>query len=232
MTIKEVHATIEAFGAATKRAIKAGFDGVELHGANTYLIQQFFSPHSNRRTDKYGGDRQRRLTFINELLDSVFRAVAQHANRPFIVGYRFSPEEFTNPGITLEDTLTLVDTLSGFRLDYLHVSLDDHHRISIAKNFQEQRILTYIHQAIAGKKPLVGVGGVRTREDVADVLRDAELVAIGQQLLVDPDWPHKLATGADQDMVTAEFKDAIKFVPFNAPLYNFLVERYQSTPNI
>ena len=68
LTEQEVYQTIEDFAQAAKRAIIAGFDGVELHGANTYLIQQFFSPHSNRRNDQFGGDVKKRITFIDLLV--------------------------------------------------------------------------------------------------------------------------------------------------------------------
>ena len=71
----EILETIKAFGEATRRAIEAGFDGVELHGANTYLIQQFFSPHSNRREDQWGGSLENRYRFIDEVVKSVFQAV-------------------------------------------------------------------------------------------------------------------------------------------------------------
>lgn len=232
MTNAEVYATIAAFGDATHRAIQAGFDGVELHGANTYLLQQFFSPHSNRRTDEFGGSIDKRYTFIEKTLESVFAAVDQYADRPFIVGYRFSPEEFTNPGITFEDTGYLVNKLVQTKLDYLHVSLDNYKRVSIADNYKNQTILEYLHRMIDNKKPLIGVGGVRTREDVQNVLGSADLVAVGQQMLVDPDWPLKLANNADDAMINDEFKDAIEYTPLNAPLYDFLVERYGSIPNI
>ena len=68
MSEDEILETIKAFGEATRRAIEAGFDGVELHGANTYLIQQFFSPHSNRREDQWGGSLENRYRFIDEVL--------------------------------------------------------------------------------------------------------------------------------------------------------------------
>ncbi|MFQ6734231.1 oxidoreductase [Virgibacillus tibetensis] len=64
MTEEEINETITAFGEATRRAIKAGWDGMEIHGANTYLIQQFFSPHSNRRTDQWRGSVQKRMNFL------------------------------------------------------------------------------------------------------------------------------------------------------------------------
>ena len=68
MSEEEIVETIQAFGKATRRAIESGFDGIELHGANTYLIQQFFSPHSNRREDQWGGSLENRYRFIEELL--------------------------------------------------------------------------------------------------------------------------------------------------------------------
>lgn len=111
LTEREIKNIIEAFGAAARRAIEAGFDGVEIHGANTYLIQQFFSPHSNRRTDKWGGTLEKRMTFPLAVIDKVKEAVNAYASNPFIVGYRISPEEIENPGITMEDTLSFVDVL-------------------------------------------------------------------------------------------------------------------------
>ena len=232
MSIDEIHATIAAFGEATRRAIQAGFDGIELHGANTYLIQQFFSPHSNRRTDEYGGHTpQARFRFIDELLKAVFAAVDQYADRPFIVGYRFSPEEFEEPGIRLEDTLWLLSQLRESRLDYVHVSLNNYDRVSRDSQYQDKSIMTYVHEALQGKLPLVGVGGVRTRDDVKTVLQTAELVAVGQQLLYDPTWAVKLAKNADDTMVTAPFEEAVEVTPLNRPLYEFAAARYHSVIN-
>ncbi len=130
LTVPEIQAIVTAFGEATRRAIQAGFDGVELHGANTYLLQQFFSPHSNRRTDDYGGDRTRRYRFIHEVIDAVFAAVDRYATRPFLVGYRVSPEEYETPGIRVADTLWLLKQLGDTRLDYVHLSLNDYTRVA------------------------------------------------------------------------------------------------------
>lgn len=232
MTVAEIHTTIQAFGDATRRAIQAGFDGIELHGANTYLIQQFFSPHSNRRTDDYGGSREKRYRFIKELLASVFAAVDQYATRPFVVGYRVSPEEFETPGIRFADTLWLLAQLRESRLDYVHLSLNAYDRVARDPEHQAQSLLAYAHDALAGKMPLIGVGGVRTRQDVENVLADAEVVAVGQQLLYDPTWAVKLAQGHDAAMLSVPFKDAVDFVPLNTPLHNFAAARYQKPVNI
>ena len=226
MTVDEIHATIAAFGEATRRAIQAGFDGIELHGANTYLIQQFFSPHSNRRTDEYGGSREKRYRFIKELLASVFAAVDQYADRPFIVGYRFSPLEFEEPGIRFDDTLWLLEQLKSSRLDYLHMSLNRFDRSE--KGAADTRsMLARAHELLAGSVPLIGVGGVRTHADVEAVLQDADAVAIGQQLLYDPTWSVKLAKGLDDAMLTADFEDALKFTPLNQPLHDFALSMVQ-----
>lgn len=227
MTIDEIHETVIAFGDATRRAIQAGFDGVELHGANTYLLQQFFSPHSNRREDEYGGSREKRYRFIKEVLDSVFAAVEKYANRPFLVGYRVSPEEFETPGIRFDDTLWLLDQLKATNLDYVHLSLNAYDRVTRDKQHDQKPMLAYVHEQLAGQLPLIGVGGVRTREDVNNVLQNAELVAIGQQLLYDPSWAVKLATGADDAMLQVPFSEAVKFVPLNTPLHDFAAARYQ-----
>lgn len=232
MTTADVQATVAAFGAATRRAIQAGFDGIELHGANTYLFQQFFSPQSNHRTDQYGGGLAQRYTFIQEVLEAVFAAVKQYATAPFIVGYRFSPEEFTTPGITFEDTLYLIDQLVQTPLDYLHVSLNEYNRVAQSADYQAQSILAYLQTAIAGRKALVGVGGVRTRADANHVLAHADLVAVGQQLLVDPFWVQKLLAQHDDAIVTTDFETAIDDIDFTTPLYDFLVARYRSTPNM
>ncbi len=117
---EEVEAIIEAFGEATRRAIEAGFDGVEIHGANTYLIQQFFSPIPIVVTIDSAGMSHGRLTFPREVIRRVKAAAADQDQ--FIVGYRFSPEEVEQPGITLDDTDVLIDMLLEEGLDYIHAS--------------------------------------------------------------------------------------------------------------
>ncbi len=122
LTSEEVESIVLDFGQATRRAIEAGFDGVEIHGANGYLIQQFVSGHSNRRTDDWGGSLERRLRFPLAIIDEVRRVVASHAQGPFLVGYRFSPEEPHEQGLTMHDTFGLIDALRDKELDYYSVN--------------------------------------------------------------------------------------------------------------
>ncbi|MFO8068827.1 MAG: NADH-dependent flavin oxidoreductase [Alkalibacterium sp.] len=194
---EEILQIIEDFKAATVRAIKAGFDGVELHGANTYLIQQFFSPHSNRRTDQWGGSMENRFTFIDKLVDAVTHAAKKEASEPFIVGYRFSPEEIEIPGIRFNETLFLIEKLCDKPLDYLHVSLRKSDQVSQHEAYQDKPMITYLREHINGRIPFIAVGDVRTGEDAETVLQDSELVALGRVLLADPNWVSKVYAGKE-----------------------------------
>ncbi len=131
LTEPEIEQIIEEFGEATLRAIKAGFDGVEIHGANTYLIQQFFSPHSNRRTDQWGGSFENRLRFPLAVVKKVQEVIKEHGSKTFLLGYRVSPEEFETPGIRLEGTFALIEKLKQAKIDYLNLSIGHISRTSM-----------------------------------------------------------------------------------------------------
>ena len=162
-----------------------------------------------------------------QALTTVFSAVEQYAKKPFIVGYRFSPEEYETPGIRFEDTIWLLERLRESKLDYLHVSLNMYDRIARSDKYNDKSILEVVHNTIQGKIPLVGVGGIRNREDVEQVLKYAELAAIGQQMIVDPDWAEKLLENREDEFVTKPFEEAYKELYLPSPLYNFLKARYQ-----
>ena len=176
----EVYDVLDYFTNATKLAIRAGFDGIELHGANTYLLQQFFSPNSNHRDDEFGGSREKRLRFIIELVDRVINIKREFASKEFIIGYRFSPEELEDPGITLDDTLYLVDKLSSKDIDYLHISLGKYGQTSMRDESDKEPIIKKIQQRINNKMPIIGVGRIESLEDVTNCEKlGYDLFAIG-----------------------------------------------------
>lgn len=186
MSEPEIAEIVDAFGQATRRAVEAGYDGVEIHGANTYLLQQFVSPHSNRREDAWGQDR---LMFPLAVVDACLSA----APEGFPVGYRFSPEESETPGIRFADTLRLVDALTTRSLSFLHVSLRDYRAGSLNGEFEEP-ILARLARYLRGRTPLVGVGGIWTRAECAEAISmGADAVAVGRAALVDPEWPGSIA---------------------------------------
>ncbi|QHW29384.1 NADH-dependent flavin oxidoreductase [Paenibacillus rhizovicinus] len=220
----EIEAIVRDFGETTRRAIEAGFDGVEIHGANGYLLQQFFSPHTNRRVDRWGGDLTKRLTFPLAVVDEVKRVVAEHANRPFAVGYRFSPEEPEENGITMDDTLKLVDVLAGLELDYLHVSLMDFSSKPRVGADESKSRLQWIVDTAGGRTPVIGVGSVHTPEEALEaLLTGAALVALGRELIMEPDWVAKVAEGREAEIATTLSKHDQRRLIIPDPLWRCIM---------
>jgi len=196
LTTEEVEVMITKFGDAVNRAIKAGFDGVEIHGANTYLIQQFYSPNSNQRDDKWGGSRDNRARFPLEVLEITHKMVERFADSSFIIGYRFSPEEIEVPGIRFDDTLYLLEKLAARGLDYVHFSVGQLLRSSIVDREDPTPLITkYLaaRSATLARVPVIGVGGVVNKADAEMALESGyDLVAIGKACIAYPDWADRI----------------------------------------
>src|SRR5437764_1836070 len=122
MTADEVASLIASFRAAASLARKAGFDGVEIHGANHYAVHQFFSPRANHRADKWGGTLSKRMN----LPLAVAQAVRDALGPKLIAGFRVTPFESEPDGYTLDDAKLLCSELARLDLDYISVSLDDY----------------------------------------------------------------------------------------------------------
>ncbi|MCM3691347.1 NADH-dependent flavin oxidoreductase [Neobacillus niacini] len=221
---QEIVSIIRDFGEATRRAIEAGYDGVEIHGANGYLIQQFFSPHSNRREDRWGGSLEKRLTFPLAVVDEVKRVADEHANGSFIVGYRFSPEESETPGITMADTLVLIDALAKKNLDYLHVSLQDFWSTP-RRGVDDSRSRIEIIQERAGDKvPVIGVGSIYTPDEALKAIQTGvSLIALGRELIIEPDWVQKITEGKETEIVTQINKDNQEQLVIPDPLWQAII---------
>jgi 2,4-dienoyl-CoA reductase-like NADH-dependent reductase (Old Yellow Enzyme family) len=221
---EEILSIVQDFGEATRRAIKAGFSGVEIHGANGYLLQQFFSVHTNRRTDDWGGDLQRRMRFPLAVLEEVQRTVALHADRPFIVGYRFSPEEADDDGITLEDTFALTSELAKRKPDYLHVSLSDFwSRPRRAADIETPRVLQ-LQRHIGHLTPLMAVGSIHTPDEARLALATGvPLLALGREIVVEPEWVEKVASNRTNDIRISLTKQDRETLVVPEPLWNSIV---------
>jgi 2,4-dienoyl-CoA reductase-like NADH-dependent reductase (Old Yellow Enzyme family) len=221
---QEVESIVHDFGEATRRAIDAGYDGVEIHGANGYLIQQFFSPHSNRREDRWGGSLEKRLTFPLAVVDEVKRMAAEHAKGPFIVGYRFSPEEPETPGITMADTLVLLDALATKDLDYLHVSLQDFWSTPRRGVDDTRSRIEIIQERVGDKVPVIGVGSIYTPDEALKAIQTGlPLIALGRELIIDPDWVQKIAEGRETEINTEINKENQHQLVIPDPLWQAIV---------
>ena len=221
----EIETIIRHFGETTRRAIEAGFDGVEIHGANGYLIHQFFSPHSNRREDRWGGTLEKRLTFPMAVVDEVKKVVSTHAKEPFIVGYRLSPEEPETLGFTMADTLVLVDALADKNLDYLHISLMDFWSTPRRGVEDTRSRIEIIQDLVDDRVPVIGVGSIYTPDDALKALQTGvPLIALGRELIIDPDWVQKVEQGRESEIVTKLNKNNQQQIEIPNPLWQLIIK--------
>lgn len=225
LTTEEVYGMVGKFGDAVRRAIQAGFDGVEIHGANTYLIQQFYSPNSNQRDDEWGGSRDNRAKFPLAVLDITHKMVRQYADDSFIIGYRFSPEEMEVPGIRFDDTMYLLEKLAERGVDYLHFSVGATLRPSIVEtNDPTPLIQKYVamRSETLAQVPVMGVGGVVNGADVDTALDNGyDLVAVGRACIAYPDWTDRIARDEAPELFIDSTQREALCIP--EPLWRFFL---------
>jgi len=188
MSQEEIRETVGAFVKASKRAVKAGFDLLELHAAHGYLINEFLSPLSNRRTDEYGGSSENRYRFLREIIDGV-RSVWQG---PLFV--RISAEDYSDGGMTAELYTEMAVWMKEQGVDLIDVSSGAlvpaaiHPYPGYQVPFSET-----IRQGAA--IPTGAVGLITSGMQAEEILRNkrADLILIGRELLRDPYWPYGAA---------------------------------------
>lgn len=199
LTTREVKELVEIYITCAENCLEAGMDGVEIHGAQGHLIQQFLSPFSNRRKDEYGGTAENRMRFAREILEGVRRRIGARA----IVGYRMGAEEFTEGGLSIDDTVEIARRLCADRLaDYLSLAQGNFNSIEQHLPDRHWPILTFrgLHKrfkAIAHGIPVVASTRVQGPEQAESMLAsgDADMVGLCRALIVDPDWPAKAERG-------------------------------------
>lgn len=202
LTEQEILDVIRDFGEATHRAIEAGFDGIELHGAHGFLIQNFLSPLFNQRTDKWGGTLENRMRFPLEVVREVRRVISEYADRPFLLGYRISPEEPGEGALRIDDALALADQLANEgHIDYLHTSL---YNILSGRSQEDTTGKTTAErfvEVIAERIPLMAAGEIRTPDEAREVVKmDLPMVVVGRSLVMNPNWVEMAQTGQESEI--------------------------------
>lgn len=199
----EIETIIQDFAAATRRAILAGFDGVELHGAHGFLLQNFLSPRFNRRTDVWGGSLENRLRFPLAVVAAVRAVIDVEADRPFVLGYRLSPEEPEADGLRLPEVEVLIDRLISARVGYIHASLADILQARPLDATDDLTIAERLVRHVADRAPLVAAGRIRTPDQAQAALAlGLSLVAVGQGLVMNPDWVERASAGQEAGITT------------------------------
>ena len=197
MTDKDIRRIIDDFARATEISLKAGYDGIEIHGANNYLLQQFYSGYYNKRTDEWGGSLEKRMKFPLEVVDACCKIRDKYNKPEFIIGYRLSPEEPFKDGITMTETMALVRALVKKPIQYIHVSQKNY--------FQEVRRgegvgiprLKIIHEETKGKTALIGLGGLYSDKDFNKALNSgySDFIGTGRASMLNRDLAILLKEG-------------------------------------
>jgi 2,4-dienoyl-CoA reductase-like NADH-dependent reductase (Old Yellow Enzyme family) len=197
MTLEEIHQLRDDFIAAAIRSQKAGYDGVELHGAHAYIICQFISSEYNRRTDEYGGSLENRTRLLFEIID----AVNEKCGNGFLLGVRVSAERF---GIDLSEIKEVCQQLidSG-KVHFLDISLWDSFKDTEDPKYRNKRLIDHF-TGFETKGVLVGVAGkIMTGPQVQQIINyGMDFAAIGRAAILHHDFPEKVLKDLNFESVT------------------------------
>jgi len=208
LRVPEIQKIVGKFGDAALRAKRAGADGVELHGAHGYLIQQFLSPHTNRRMDDYGGSFENRMRFLREIIADIRAKCGQD----FPLAVRLAVDEFYDKinepgqGITLEEGLRIAQALEALGVDALDISSASYETM----NYWLEPVSfplgwrAYLAKAVkeAVSIPVLAANLVRSPEQAEAQLRAGaqDFVSLARPLLADPDWVNKAQSGRETEI--------------------------------
>ncbi|WP_312471542.1 FAD-dependent oxidoreductase [Neobacillus sp.] len=202
LTTIEVKELVNKFVQTAVRCKQAGIDGVEVHGAHGYLINQFLSPEANLRTDEYGGSFENRMRFIKEIIDGI----REKCGEDYPVTVRLSVDEFIEGGIDLELGKDICRYLEKLGVDGLHISCGTYDSMDkiIESPLFEQGWRVYLAEEIKKEVniPVITVGSIREPQFVENILSEgrADFVAIGRGLIADPEWVNKAKEGREAEI--------------------------------
>lgn len=221
---KEIKDIQKTFVKAAERVMEAGLDGIEIHGAHGYLINQFMSPVVNKRDDDYGGDINNRARFSLEIIEKIKSIVG---NKDFIIGYRMGGNE-----PTLKNGIKIAKILENAGIDLLHVSSGiEGDRLPEPPEGFEYNWIVYCGTEIKKNVciPVIAVNEIRTPGQARHLIKNnmADFAAVGKGLLCDPDWTKK-AKGTNEVKECLECKECDWFSePEKCPRYRKLLKSIQ-----
>jgi 2,4-dienoyl-CoA reductase-like NADH-dependent reductase (Old Yellow Enzyme family)/thioredoxin reductase len=203
LTIPEIEALVAKFGDCARRAKEAGFDGIEVHGAHGYLVAQFMSAYSNKRTDHYGGTVWNRARFALEII----RDIKEKAGADFPVIFRISGDEFVPGGRGIEETKAICMLLEDAGVHAIHVSAGvygSRHRVVPPARMPHAHIVDHawdVRRVVS--IPVITVGWINDPFVAEGILKSgkADYVAMGRASLADPELPNKTRAGAFEDIL-------------------------------
>lgn len=193
MTKADIDYIVNAFGDCSKRAEESGFDGVQIHGAHTYLINQFLSPYYNNRQDEYGGSLENRFRFLKQIYENIKAKVS----KDFIVSIKLTATEFFEGGLTFEETKKICKMLENLGIDIIELSGNIHAKAKDLVGQYFDNILIekdsyFINYAKELKKeinvPIITVGGFKNIKEIEKIYKDTNIdfYALSRPLICEP----------------------------------------------
>ena len=218
-TTAEILDIIQRFGRSAAICKKAGFSGVQIHGAHGYLVSQFLSPHHNHRTDEWGGSPEKRRRFVM----AVYAEIRRQVGADFPVGIKLNSADFQRGGFTEEESLATIDALVQAGVDLIEVSGGTYEAPAMSGALQQpQKATTASREAYflefaekvrkTVRVPLMVTGGFRTAEGMNTALRSGalDIVGLARLLAIDPDAPAALLQGRDSPQRVRPITTGIK----------------------
>lgn len=202
MTIEEIHAAVKKFGTAAKYLQDAGIDGVEVLAAGGYLINQFLSPYSNKRTDEYGGSYENRVRFLLEIIQEI----RERCGRRFPISVRFCGDEFTEGGYGLDEGVRIAKTLEAAGVDCLSVNNANQEKryLIIEPTTIKAGWKSYIAKTIkeAVSIPVIATDVIKMPDEAERFLTEGvmDFAAVGRANFADPEWARKAYEGRPEDI--------------------------------
>lgn len=191
LTHAEVKQLVEDFIAAAVRAEKAGFDGVELHGAHSYILCQFFSAEFNHRDDEYGGSLENRSRILFEIINGI----RERCRKDFMLGVRLSAERF---GMKLEESIQMAQRLmTEDKIDFLDMSLWDVFKEPEEPEYQGRTLISYFTELERHNTRLGVAGKIRTPKEAEDTLAaGVDWIMLGRAAMLQHDFPNRYSADA------------------------------------
>lgn len=223
MTGDEIEEMIEKFAQGAERSKRAGFDMVELHGGHGYLLAQFLSGYSNKRTDRYGGSLENRMRFPLEVVKAVRRAVGDD----FPIAYRLSGDEYIDGGVNLEETVPFAKKLEEAGVDLVDVSAGLYETTCIISQPMDIPLGCNVHLAEEIKRavnvPVSVAGRINDPVFADNIISEGrtDFVSFARALHADPDFPRKAQEGRMDDicMCVACMQGCIDILGTHVPIF-------------
>lgn len=215
LTVKEIKGLIERYINTARIAKKAGFKGVQIHGAHGYLVSQFLSANDNQRTDEYGGTLENRMRFVNE----IYSGMRETLGPDFPISIKMNASDFNDGGFSEEDSLHVAERLASSGIDLIEISGGNYENPKMFKEANEgSNDVFFIEYAekLRGKVdvPIVVTGGFRSLASMEEALKKnkTSMIGLARPLVLVPDLPHQITNGGVKQIETPRLTTGSKYL--------------------